>query len=462
MTQQHAPTQTTVSRERQSEADMHLSGGWLVFARGVWVVLVVFALSISILSIPADFAYLHTSCKAPLPCDTVQLTTADIRELRALGVSVDFYAAGIVILHLLFVCAYCAVGAVLFWRKSNDRMALLASFALVTFPIVFNGDLLEQLLPDWRLPIRCAETFGAIGFFLLFYLFPDGHFVPRWTRWLMAVVIPYWLANLFAPVVWTTSLLKLVLFCGLLGSLFAVQTYRYRRVSTPPQRQQTKWVVFGLSVALLDFIGLIWLHGVFSLFSSGLIAELLLGLVYYSLYLLIPVSLGFAILRYRLWDIDLLINRTLVYSTLTVLLALLYGGLVIALQSLLRGIFNQTNEVAIVVSTLAIAALFQPVRHHIQKGIDRRFYRRKYDAARTLAAFNATLRHQVDLSQLSEQLVAVVQETMQPVHVSLWLRRPEGQAQRHVSTWVSTPLLRQGGGGLSHAPLTPVTSQSGD
>ena len=147
----------------------------------------------------------------------------------------------------------------------------------------------------------------------------------------MAVVIPYWFATIFAPRVWTTSLLHLILLCGLLGSLLAVQTYRYRRVSTPAQRQQTKWVVFSLSLALMGFIGVLWLQGVFSLFSSGLIVELLIGLVYYSLYLFIPLSIGFAILRFRLWDIDLLINRTLVYGTLTVLLALLYLGLMIGL-----------------------------------------------------------------------------------------------------------------------------------
>ncbi len=138
---------------------------------------------------------------------------------------------------------------------------------------------------------------------------------------------------------------------------------------------------------------------------------------------LLPISFGVAILRYRLYGIDILINRTLVYFTLTATLALIYVGLIIALQYLLRGIINSNNDVAVVVSTLAIAALFQPLRHRIQAMIDRRFYRRKYDAARTLAAFSATLRNEVDLSELSEHLVAVVQETMQPSHVSLWLRK---------------------------------------
>ena len=161
---------------------------------------------------------------------------------------------------------------------------------------------------------------------------------------------------------------------------------------------------------------------------DGVIGSIVLNnILWYVAFLLIPLSIGFSILRYRLYDIDVLINRTLVYGSLTVLLALVYFGLIFALQYLLRGIISQDNGVSIVVSTLAIAALFQPLRHRIQAIIDRRFYRRKYDAAKIVETFSATLRNEVDLNQLSEQLITVVQETMQPAHVSLWLRKSENE-----------------------------------
>jgi len=164
-------------------------------------------------------------------------------------------------------------------------------------------------------------------------------------------------------------------------------------------------------------------------------------LLFYSLVNTFAViGIGLAILRHRLWEIDIIINRTLVYGTLTILLALVYFGLVIGLGSIMRLFTGQAGQspIVIVASTLAIAALFQPLRHRLQAIIDRRFFRSKYDAAKTLEAFSATLRNEVDLSQLSEHLLTVVQETMQPTRVSLWLRPSEHDGKQR-APWRATP-----------------------
>ena len=153
--------------------------------------------------------------------------------------------------------------------------------------------------------------------------------------------------------------------------------------------------------------------------------QLLGVLPWLLIWVLLLLSMSVAILRYRLWDIDVIINRTLVYGSLTILLVGLYVGLILALQAMVRAVTGSISQqpLVLVASTLVIAALFQPLRRRLQTIIDRRFYRRKYDAARVLAAFSDTLRTEVDVDTLREHLLAVVQETMQPAHVSLWVRQ---------------------------------------
>jgi hypothetical protein len=205
----------------------------------------------------------------------------------------------------------------------------------------------------------------------------------------------------------------------------AGQWIRYRRLSTPLERQQTKWVVLGLAflvgvilgdisvqIITADRPGLSWLMLVMNLLILLAVA-------------LVPVTLAFSILRYRLWDIDRLIHRSLLYGVLSVALAGLYLGSVIVLQSGLRAVTGQgQSQVATVVSTLFIAAVAGPLRTRVQLAIDRQFNRRRYDAARTLAAFGLAMRDNsvADLDRLNNQLVNVVQDTLEPEKVSLWLR----------------------------------------
>jgi len=373
----------------------------------------------------------------------------DIHTLHELGISTETYAAYMVLLTVATSLVWMVVGWLIFWHRSDDGMALFVALLLVTYGASgASGGALAFVHPTWTLPVKLVSLLGDLSIGLLFYLFPTGRFVPRWTRWLAMVYIIYEILSLVSPPdsPINASWLGGVIFLLFLGIGLYALIYRYRRASTTVQRQQTKWVVFGLSMAGMGFI-VLFVPSLISpaLIQPGSIYGFIISTGVIVLVLPIPLSFGMAILRSHLWDIDRLINRTLVYGMLTVLLALLYFGLIFALQSLLQGLFKQNNSFAIVVSTLIIAALFQPLRRRIQAIIDRRFYRRKYDAAKTLEAFRATLRNEVDLNQLREHLLNVVQETMQPAHVSLWLRQSEHDG-KHQTPWrVNPPVDSQEG-----------------
>ncbi len=304
---------------------------------------------------------------------------------------------------MLASLVFLTVGAIIFWRKSQEVMGLLVSLLLITFGCC--GSTLELVgalsaeHADWVVVQIISQVafiiYPALGVF--FCLFPNGHFVPRWS-WLL---IGLWIFALFpfnAPPdsPFSVGNWPPVLFAALLlltwGNGLFVQIYRYRQVSSPEQRQQTKWFVFALVIAIVLLILYFAIKGLVPAFNQpDSLYQLAYATVTVFVFLSIPLALGIAMLRSRLWDIDILINRTLVYGALTVILTAIYVGLVIGLQALLRGIISQDNSVAIVISTLAIATLFQPLRSRIQRVIDRRFYRSKYDAAKIIEVFSTTL-----------------------------------------------------------------------
>ncbi len=215
--------------------------------------------------------------------------------------------------------------------------------------------------------------------------------------------------------VWIVGLLVLVVACAV--SLFI----RYRRADDT-EREQIKWLLYACAVFLVMFVG----GTVSGVSGTTTLGGHIWGVFFGLSIVMLPAAIGIAILRYRLYEIDLLINRTLVYGVLTAMLVLFYVGGVVSLQYAFRTLTGQESQIAIVASTLAIAALFNPLRRRVQAFVDRRFYRRKYDARKTLEAFSAKLRDETDLETLNNELVGVVRDTMQPAHVSLWLRSPTG------------------------------------
>ena len=419
-------------------ADIQLRGYQLILARAAWIIIAVTALALGVAAIPLGYAQYLTVCTQAL-CPN-QLATPDmVRALHSAGLSLQFYALYLMTLSVVWVLIFCAIGAIIAWRKSRDWMGLLVSLTLIIIGTGIGTDFqqLATLYPFTQLPGNLLRFLSNTLPFLVFYLFPDGRFVPRWTRWLALLIVLFAGGSAFFPTSpfntsnWPGPLGTVAQLVVIVSILFA-QVYRYLRVSAPVQRQQTKWVVLGIMVTIIYLILLFILTTLNpALTQANSLGFLFAEATYFLAAIIVPLAIAFSILRYRLWEIDLLINRTLVYGTLTVLLALVYFGLVIGLESLVRLFTGQgaQSPVIIVASTLAIAALFQPLRHRIQRVIDRRFYRRKYDAARTLEAFSATLRNEVDLATLSEHLLAVVQETMPPTHLSLWLRK-DAQASK--------------------------------
>ena len=421
-----------------SAPSTRLSGRRLTLARLGTMGLAVLTLAAFLPLLPAYLGSLHTVC-AGAACPVGQLTPQAVQALGAVGLSVDAFVAYTLVLTLLALVMCWSVAAVIVWRKSDEWMALLVAVMLVLMGTSYVTHQVLQQPSSWQVPALLLDilTFGV--FFLVFCLFPNGRFVPSWLGFLPVGWIGWGVVTICLHEVPGFYSLHLVGFLGALIAIVSTQVYRYRRVSTLEERQQTKWVVWGASIAMVGVVALSLPEALVpALVGQSWLYTLLDAPVLTLALFLGAFSIGMAVLRAHLWDIDVLINRTLVFSGLSASLAILYVGLVMALQFVLRGLFSYTNDVALVVSTLAIAALFQPLRRRVQQGIDRRFYRRKYDAAHILEAFGARLRSRedIELATLTQDLLAVVEETMQPTHVSLWLRPHQWDVKQ-----ITLPLL---------------------
>jgi hypothetical protein len=404
--------------------------------RLIWFLLVLSPVGLVIYTFPEYYATL-------LSLDVSLIMSgpwADPQELAmalvSLGLSATHLALYRVILDAFQLLLFITLGILIFWKKSDTWLGLFASYVLVGIGSAVGGGLvvLEKMPSPWQELLFITGAIVWPALFIFLFLFPDGRFVPRWTR----LFLPLWaLFFLF----WAIS--DLILKLGVnnfqtWGPIFMVftlitilisQVYRYRKVSGPAERLQTKWFLFALAIILVwdvfqNFFFVPFLNSTPLPRSQVLILDLTWQGLSLLSNLAIPLAIGIALFRYRLWDIDVIIRRTLIYGSLTVSLALLYAGSVVILQQLFRSLTGSANQsqFAIVVSTLAVAALFNPLRKRLQARIDQRFYRRKYDAERILAAFTEKARQETDLDALTGQLLAAVQTSLQPEQVSLWLK----------------------------------------
>lgn len=417
----------------------------MITGRITWIILVAVTLGLFVIGIPASFQQMQVTCTGPLDCVSFQLLSEDADALRNLGLSLHFYAAYSTTITLLALLAFYVTAAVLWW-KSGTPMAVYLSFSLVAVGPAFFTNVTGPLVrshPQWYVPVGLLEALGVWLGLVSFYLFPDARFVPRWSGRLAAAIAPFALlwsfrASLPAALIPYIPTDRALIF--MLVALFAAgvgaQIYRYRRISGSAERQQTKWVVFGATAFAIDEIAFFALPMIVPVVGQPgmghLLHSLVGGTLNISFLILWVVSLGVSILRYRLWDIDILIRGTLLYGVLTAALAVVYLSSVVLLQGLLRAVTHQQrSQFVTAIATLGIAALFGPLRRKVQRFIDRAFYRRRYDSVRIIEGFGARLREEVDLETLSSELVSVVRQTLQPASVSLWLRdRKSARAER--------------------------------
>ena len=374
-----------------------------------------------IVGFPLGYAYLHTVC--PSGCS---LTPENVRALEHIGLSISFYANLYMVIQALYILVSVGIALLIVFKKPGQWVPLGLSFFLIWFSAYEGADYpaLVAAYPILNVPVQLLLFLGGgiLGFYA-FLTFPNGKFGSRWVLgfYLVSVFEGVLAVFITTPVfVLINSVFSFLSFFIILGVLI----YRSRRLLNARERAATKWIILSLSI----FIPTVIL--VFFVLPAVAPAD--------SLALLIVNIAGFfgcginiagilmAVLYANAFDIDVFVRRTLVYTLLTAILALLYAGMVFGSQFGLATFSPQAAQSPFILvgSTLVIAALFQPMRHRIQRTIDRRFYRQKYDASRVIERFSASLHSEIDLADLSEQVVAVVQETMQPAHVSLWLREP--------------------------------------
>lgn len=390
-------------------------------ARTAWWVIALTTVGLNIYALTLMARMIYQVCAGPA-CYEFQPTPQDIESMRGAGVSLQTYAAAELAQMSISVLAWNGVGLLLYRLRRANPFILWVSLALITFGGSAFGPLSHLVQAGFPLISYAARALGVLGQigFLFFYVFPDGHFYPRWMRWpalawvllmLPGLVLENYDSPAFYPVI----------FGLFVASAFVIPIWRYRATRDPVQRQQIKWVIFSMAVAIGYFLLSLVIGELTPLLDRPSWFSLIVNLLLYLAMALIPLSVGIAMLRYRLWDIDILIRRTLLYAGLTALLGVLYLATVILLQQLLRDLTGEQSALAVVITTLAIAALFNPLQRRLQVAIDRRFYRKKYDAQQTLERFNLAARSEVDLHELSEHLLAVTDETLQPERMSLWL-----------------------------------------
>ena len=404
----------------------------------VWILFALVFLVLFLADLITNFYSMLVPCTGALgfvgeACYFAAISPTEIAVLSSWGLTTQAYAVANTIGSVVVLLVYWVLGGLIFWRQGSNWLGLTVSLALIVLPVsVISGSAdWAAINPILFLPGVTASILGTAIELLFLYLMPNGRFSPRWAYiplicgLLLVSILTLEVNGIITLAEQTLSLVYITTISLVLLSV-VFQVYRYLRDSSAVERQQTKWILFAVMMYFLSIIVWVLIYGGGLTIAGGkprLLANLF-GLVFINFFalLILPVAITIAILRYRLWDIDLIIRKTLIYTVLTALLTLVYLGMIVLLQSIFYAVSDQQSPVVIVISTLVIAALFSPLRRRVQAVIDRRFFRKKYDAQQVLARFAQTARDETDIATLTAELVHVLQETIQPEGVNVWLR----------------------------------------
>ena len=409
---------------------------WLALA--IWLFIVLAHLILFAVDLAFDFSEMQVPCLGALgsagACNFLAISPAEAAVLSSWGLTMRAYAWAMIIPPVILLLVYWLLGALILWRQGTSWLGLTVSLALITIPIsLVSSD------HDWSVSFPAMVLFGlvvsSVGgtiMVLFLYLLPNGRFSPKWAAipmvcTILLLITPQENNGIIHYPPQVAQWLNLIM-VGLVLLGGGLQIYRYRWDSTATERQQTKLILFGILATIFAVIVWILIFGPALTIPAGKpqLLAYIGGWFFINSFLLLilPVTITIAILRHNLWGIDVIIRKTLIYAVLTVLLTLVYFGMIVLLQSVFDSVSGGQSPVAIVISTLVIAALFTPLRQRVQAVIDRRFFRKKYDAQQVLAQFAQTARDETDMTALQAELLRVVQETMQPEGVSLWLQEP--------------------------------------
>ncbi len=364
---------------------------WLSVARVVWVVVLIFNLAVLLVGTVVAYGQARTVCDPAqdMYCGSDGRAAQDFAQMaQDQGFSLDFLAGFSTFSQTFVALVYLVMSAFIFWQRSNDWLALLGASALLVFGTYIAGGMQWAILSSIPNPSPALFQVGGFSIFLsialigLFtYLFPDGHFSPRWMRWVfIAFIAWFFFANVLSPFVGNSPAFLLPIV-----TIAFTQVYRYRHTTDPVKRQQTKWFVLGIVVSVSGGIFFSFLQPLTTTTSIPIWVGMAINTVNNLANLAMPVTLAIAILHYRVWDVDFLINRTLVYGTLTALLVVLFGISLLVVSSLFQN-FNggQQSGVAIGATALVFGLMFQPSRRALQRFVDRRFYGIRIDYQKLL------------------------------------------------------------------------------